>query len=109
MAVTPETWDADLHIASILGVDPLDGERRTIRLSNNSSGDEPALCSFQADMPLDVIECEADCVLPMPSGMPADMWRPVMGFVEISQTIILILDIPSVVATLMDRYRRLPS
>lgn len=111
VAVTPETWDEDVHIASILGVAPVDGgERRTIRLPNtNTESGLPGICSFQADMPLDVIECETEHILPMPAGMPPDMWRPVMGFVELSQTITLLLDIPSVVAALLERYRRRPS
>lgn len=133
-AVTPETWADDLHIAAILGVEPRrHGERRTIRLPTTSSTelttsslaltelagadmaitglastdkDRPALCSFQADMPLEVIECEAENIMPMPAGVPTAMWRPVMGFVDISQTIILLLDIPSVVEALLDEYRR---
>lgn len=133
-AVTPETWTDDLHIASILGVHPHpQRERRTIRLPTSSSTEltssslaltelagaemaitglastdpnRPALCSFQADMPLEVIECEAEHIMPMPAGVPAKMWRPVMGFVDISQTIILLLDIPSVVEALLDEYRR---
>ena len=112
LQVTPETWAGDLHIASILGVEPLEeNERRTIRLptTERDGPDRPALCSFQADMPLEVIECEVENILSMPAGIPATMWRPVMGFVEISQTIILLLDIPSVVSALLSQYRRATS
>ena len=107
LAVTPDTTDEDLHIASILDVEPASGERRTIRLPNANPGPgEPSVYSFQADMPLDVIECATEHILPMPPGVSAHAWHPVIGFADISETVVILLDIPSVVAALGKLYRR---
>ena len=108
--VTPEVDESDVHIATLLGIEPKGGECRTIILQTLSDQpDVPPSCSFQADLPLDVITCEREQILPMPTGFPVQMWRPIIGFAEISQSIVLLLDIPSIVKKVLDTSRRRPT
>lgn len=111
VSITPEVTMDDVHIACLLGVAPGDAERRTIQLWSGLSprvktdDDSHTTCSFQADMPLNVVHCEVDQILPLPSGVPAKVWDPVMGFARIADQVILLLDIPSVVQALSQRHQ----
>jgi chemotaxis signal transduction protein len=103
--VTPAHHDA-VHIGTILGIDPAAGDRRVIHLASRSEHtSDPRLVAFQADSPVDVIRCSTEDLLSVPAAVPPDQWKPVIGFAHISESLILLLDIPSVIAKLMENRR----
>jgi chemotaxis signal transduction protein len=77
-----------------------------IHLASRSEHEgDPYLVAFQADSPVDVIRCSTDDLLSVPAAIPPDQWKPVIGFAHISERLILLLDIPSMIAKLMEHRR----
>lgn len=100
VAVAP-AHDGTLHIGELFGMAPGGGDRRVIHLAAPASAGG-AVVSFQADLPVDVVRCGEKDLLPLPRAIPRDQWRLVMGFARIAQQLTLLLDIPSVIAKLID-------
>ena len=93
--------DTAVHIATIFGLPPAGAKQRTIHLAPMREG-ERAGVAFNADLPMEVIHCHSSDILPLPAGIASERWRPVMGFFRQSRRLVLLLDIPSVIAKLME-------
>jgi chemotaxis signal transduction protein len=108
VAVVPAHHSA-VHIGTILGLDPAASDRRVIHLAPRSEDEsDPPLVAFQADSPVDVIRCSTEDLMSVPAAIPPEQWKPVIGFAHISERLILLLDIPSVIAKLMENRRGRP-
>lgn len=61
---------------------------------------------FRADPPVSVTTCHASEILPIAPGISRDRLQPVMGFARIDDSMILLLDIPSVIRALAEQEER---
>lgn len=103
-----------LHIARILGVEPsyTESDWRVVRVavpalaegSGGSDGSRDLI--FQVDAPVGVVRCNAEDLLPAVPSMPADRWKPILGFASIDGQTLLLLDISSVAEKLREYTER---
>lgn len=95
------------HIGEALGMGacPHTPGQRMIRV--HAPGAHPyEEISFLADPPVSVTMCHASEILPIAPGISRDRLQPVMGFARIDDSMILLLDIPSVIRALAEQEER---
>lgn len=107
LRVTAETSAGEVHIAALFGVAPSGAERRRVEVMNPDSPEHaPSTVAFQADSPIDVVQCEVEHIMPLPAGIPAGRWKPIMGFAQFAEQTVILLDIPDLIAALMHKTQR---
>lgn len=94
-----------VHIATVLGLESTapDHKRRDIHIMLSPDSQTGArIVKLQADGPVDVVRLGPEDIVPQAPGISPHYWKPIMGFARIGEQTILLLDIPSVIAALMD-------
>lgn len=98
-----------VHIATVLGLESTTQvhERRDIHImvsADNGTDNQTSsrIVKLQADGPVDVVRLGPEHIVPQAAGISPHYWKPIIGFARIGEQTILLLDIPSVIAALMD-------